>query len=170
MAKRKQKNKLGFKGQLLLTVAIITSAVFVATAIFLIVAMIPTFVAMIADKSKERLKSFTIGFMNFAGSFPFLMDLVTTNHTIDYAFTLVAQPATIVIIYASAGIGYLINWAVVGIVAGIMVQKAEKRLNYIEDRKAELKEQWGPEVTGDMKLDSDGFPIETDSIQSPNKI
>ena len=48
-----------------------------------------------------------------------------------------------------------------------MVQKAEKRVNAIEDRKAALKEQWGPEVTGDVKLDEDGFPIEMDSIRPP---
>ena len=131
------------------------------------IAMAPTFVAAISDRSKEKLRSFSIAFLNFAGAFPFLLDLVTTNHTIDFALKTVSQPATIVIIYASAGIGYLINWAVVGIVANIMVQKAEKRVNAIEDRKAALKEQWGPEVTGDVKLDEDGFPIEMDSIRPP---
>jgi hypothetical protein len=160
MARKKtKKQKLGFKGQMLLSVAIIGAAIFIASAVFLIIAMIPTFVTLIADRSKERLKSYTIGFMNFAGAFPFWLDLVTTNHTVDYAINLATQPATIVVIYAAAAIGYLINWSIVGIVANIMVQKADKRVNVIEDRKLELKQRWGEEVAGDIRLDKDGFPI-----------
>ena len=144
----------------MLSVAIITSVVFMASAVLLLIAMIPTFVAMIADRSKEGLKSFTIGFMNFAGCFPFWIDLVVTQHTIDYALSLIAQPATVVVIYAAAGIGYLINWAVVGIVASIMIQKADKRINFIEERKHDLVERWGQEVTGELRLDEEGFPVE----------
>ena len=153
----------------MLSVAIITSVVFMASAVLLLIAMIPTFVAMIADRSKEGLKSFTIGFMNFAGCFPFWIDLVVTQHTIDYALSLIAQPATVVVIYAAAGIGYLINWAVVGIVASIMIQKADKRINFIEERKHDLVERWGQEVTGELRLDEEGFPVETDHIKPPTK-
>jgi hypothetical protein len=160
MARKKtKKQKLGLKGQMLLSVAIIGAAIFIASAVFLIIAMTPTLVTLIADRSKERLKSYTIGFMNFAGAFPFWLDLVTTNHKIDYAINLATQPATIVVIYAAAAIGYLINWSIVGIVANVMVQKANKRVNVIEDRKLELKQRWGDEVTGDIRLDKDGFPI-----------
>ncbi len=165
--RRKKKSKIGLKGTILLCVVIMMGMVFMGGAVFLLIAMAPSFVAVISDRSKDRLRSFSICFMNFAGAFPFLLDVITTNQSIDYALNAISQPATVVIIYASAGIGYLINWAVVGIVANMMVQKAKKRLNTIEERKATLREQWGPEVTGEMKLDSDGFPIEPENIQNP---
>jgi|TARA_R110000868_G_scaffold358056_1_gene619587 hypothetical protein len=167
--KNKKKNKLGLKGQILLSMVIITATIFMASAVFLLIAMIPTFVALIADNSKERLKSYTIGFLNFAGAFPFLLDLITTNHTIDYALIIASDPLTISIIYAAAAVGYLINWAIVGITANIMVQKGQKRLNHIDDRIAALKERWGEEVTGEIRLDAEGFPIEADALRAPDK-
>lgn len=166
---KKKKNKLGLRGQILLAMAIITATIFIASAVFLLIAMIPTFVALIADRSKERLKSYTVGFLNFAGSFPFLLDVITTDHSIDYALMVASTPLTIAIIYAAAAVGYMINWAVVGITANIMVQKGKKRLNQIEERKAKLKERWGTEVNGEAQLDEDGFPLEMGALRSPNK-
>ena len=165
----KKKHKLGLKGQILLCMAIITSTIFIASAVFLLIAMIPTFVALIVDRSKERLKSYTIGFLNFAGAFPFLMDIITPEHTIDYAIIIASQPLTIAIIYAAAAMGHLINWAVVGIIANILVQKGQKRLSTIQKRQATLKERWGPEVTGELDLDEDGFPLEMEAARAPAK-
>jgi len=167
--KNKKRHKLGLKGQILLAMAIVTATIFIASAVFLMIAMVPTFVSLIVDRSKERLKSYTVGFLNFAGAFPFLLDIITTNHTIDYALIIATQPLTIAIIYAAAATGHLINWAVVGIIANILVQKGQKRLSVIMKRKATLKERWGEEVTGELELDADGFPLEMEAIRSPAK-
>jgi hypothetical protein len=62
--------------------------------------------------------------------------------------------------YSAAGIGYMIDWALSGIVATIMIQRSSGRLKAIRTRQDEMVERWGREVTGEMVLDSEGFPLD----------
>ncbi len=155
----RKKKKIGFKGQLLVVALFLGAFVFLPTTIMLVVGMLPTFVAGIVDKTKEKVKALTVGFMNFAGCFPFWLEMVTTSHTREVAVGFISQPMTLVIMYSAAAMGYMIEWAVTGIVSNVMVQKGERRLDYIDKRFEELERKWGREVVGDFQLDEDGFPL-----------
>ena len=102
----------------------------------------------------------TVGAMNLCGCVPFLMDLWTTSHTAEFAIGLIADPRTIIVMYAAAGIGYMVDWALSGIIATIMIQRATSRLDAIRVRQDEMIVRWGREVTGEILLDSEGFPVE----------
>ena len=73
---------------------------------------------------------------------------------------LITDPRTIIVMYSAAGIGYMIDWALSGIIATIMMQRATSRLKAIRERQEEMVVRWGPEVTGELLLDSEGFPLE----------
>jgi hypothetical protein len=62
--------------------------------------------------------------------------------------------------YMSAAVGYLIEWSVTGMVVIFMTEKGKARLEEIAKRQKELVRKWGPEVTGELKLGPDGFPLE----------
>ncbi len=159
MAKARKK-KLSAKGRLLLIVFVLTAFVFNATTILLFLGMMPTIAARLVDRTPERTKVLTVGFMNFAGCFPFWFQLVQKGHTLGAVLEIMSKPLTIVIIYSTALVGYLIEWGVVGFIASIMVQKAKQRLVNIKKIQEELVKKWGPEVTGDLPLDPQGFVIE----------
>lgn len=160
MARKKKKSHV--KGQLLGVVGLIAAIVFMPTTIVLIMGMIPTIVAAVIDRSGKGTKALTVGSMNVAGCSPFLIDLWTKGHTPEMAVSIITDPRTIIVIYSAAGIGYLINWAVAGIVGTIMVERGKIRIKDIKKRQAALVERWGKEVTGDIPLDAYGFPLEDD--------
>lgn len=163
MAKTKnkiRKRRGGIRGQLLSLFAFITAVVFMPTTILLFIGMLPTLVAGLVDRTGKGTKALTVGSMNLAGCAPFLFDLWKRGQTADNALMIITDPRTIIVVYCAAGIGYLIDWAMSGIVATIMIQRSGFRLKEIKNRQATLVERWGPEVTGNMPLDAEGFPLD----------
>lgn len=158
MAKRKNKKVSGFAAQILLIALIMTGVLFVAQAVILVIGMIPTIVAAIVDRTEGRMRAMTIGAINFAGCAPFMIEIFKKGNNVETAMTYVLEPRTIVVIYFAAGMGYLIDWAMTGIVSSMMVQKAKTRLKEIQKLQKDLTDRWGMEVTGTIPLDEFGFP------------
>ena len=103
----------------------------------------------------------TVGAMNMAGCAPFVMSLWAVANTPEYALRIITDPVAIIVMYSAAGLGYLIDWSMTGIVATFLTQKGKARVQDIEKLQAALVERWGPEVTGEIPIDSEGFPLET---------
>lgn len=165
MAKKKQ----DWRTKFLLVFVLFLCVLFSSTAVLLFFGMLPTIVAYFVDRSKEKLKPLTVGAMNFAGCFPFVMELWTvSDHSIEAAMELVREPKTIIIIYMAAVIGYLIDWAMSGLVAKIVQQKARIRLKEIKSLQESLIERWGEKVTGHIPIDEDGFPIDKTTAGEEN--
>lgn len=158
MAAKKRKKKAGIKTQVFLIMGIIMSVMFSSMAIIAAVGMIPTLVAIIVDRTEGRLRAMTVGALNFAGCAPFMIEVFKHGNNIQTAITYILQPRTIVVMYFAAGMGYLIDWAMTGIVSSIMVQRTKARLKDIGKQQKELTDRWGVEVTGTVPLDEFGFP------------
>lgn len=142
-----------------MVVLCLMSAVFVASTFLLFIGMLPTLVSFYVDRTKQKSRVVTVGALNLAGCTPFLYELWGAGHTLDYSIYLITSPQTIVVVYAAAGVGYLLDWALSGIVSSILHQKGVTRHKQIQKRKKDLIERWGPEVTGEYPLDQDGFPL-----------
>lgn len=144
---------------------LISGAVFMPSAVILCIGMLPTVAAGLSDRIRGETRALTVGAMNLAGCTPFLLQLWSTEHKLDNAFAIITDPRTIIVIYSAAGVGWIIDWAMAGIVATIMQQRGAARLQAIKERQEALVARWGPEVTGDLPLDAYGFPAE----ESDNK-
>lgn len=165
MAKKKKKAGGGRRGgtmglRIMAVAGLATAFVFMATTALLCIAMLPTLAAGLSDRIRGETRALTIGAMNIAGTTPFLLDLWSTGHNLDNALSIITDPRTIIVVYSAAGVGWIIDWAVAGMVATMMQQGGVKRLKDIKERQAALVERWGPEVTGDLPLDPYGFPVE----------
>jgi hypothetical protein len=157
MAKKKVKSGSGWQLHLLLVMGLLSAVVFSAMAILLVVGMIPTIVAALADRTKYRLRTWTIGAMNLAGCVPFLLEIGKKGASIEIALEYISNPRTIVVMYFAAAMGYVIDWAVTSLVASFMIQRGKGRQTDIEKQQKLLVERWGPEVTGEVPLDESGF-------------
>ncbi len=164
MAKRKPKRRKGKKQSrwlhTMLVGLILLSIVFLSSAVVLFIGLLPMFVAFFVDRSKKKTKAITVGAMNIAGCVPFLMELWTSGGTMETALSIIFDPMAIIVIYAAAGIGYLIDWTATIMIANLLYQRGVARKDTIEKRQKELIERWGEEVNGKVALDHDGFPIE----------
>lgn len=137
----------------------ILAVVFVPTTVMLTIGMLPAIVASLVDRTKERTLGLTVGAMNLAGCVPFVIDLWTSQHSIDRSVEILSDPLTIVVMYMAAGVGYVIDWALTGIVAVFLTENGKARLESIDQRQKQLVARWGAEVSGDVSLGPDGFPV-----------
>jgi hypothetical protein len=145
------------------TVAILVLAiVFLPSSLLLMIGMMPSLTVIFVDPARARTKVVTVGVMNLAGCVPFLLDLWTQGHSIDQALSIVADPMAIIVMYSAAAIGYLLDWSLSAIVAGILYQRGQARVVAIRKRQEELVARWGVEVTGHLALDEHGFASESD--------
>lgn len=162
----KKKSKVGnrkAKLHIFLVMSILLAAVFLPTSFLLMIGLAPMAAAFFVDRTKKKIKVITVGSMNLAGCMPFLLELWTTDHSLEKSFAIVTDPMTIIVIYSAAGVGYVIHWAMTMIVASILYQRSSSRKKAIEKRQDELVERWGEEVTGKIPLDHEGFPLEQSS-------
>jgi len=158
--KAKAKKKMSLQGRVLLIVFMLTALVFYKITILLLIGMLPTIAVRLVDKTPDRTKVLTVGFMNFAGCFPYCLQIFDKAHQSANVLFVLANPLNIVIMYAAAVLGYIIEWGIVGFVATIMVQRGRQRLVDIKKTQENIVKKWGPEVTGDMQLDAQGFAID----------
>jgi hypothetical protein len=145
--------------RMIFVVSIIMAAVFLPSSVLLFVGMMPTLVAALTDWGPRRTRAITVGAMNLAGCSPFLFQLWSQGHTFEASVDIFTNPETIVVMYGAAAIGYLIDWTVSGLVAGIVYQQGLARKKAIKKRHTDLVDRWGPEVTGEMPLDPEGFSL-----------
>ena len=134
-----------------------------STALIFFIGLLPMFVAFFVDRSKKKTKAITVGAMNIAGCAPFIMELWQGDPSMEKAVSIIADPMAIIVIYSAAGIGYIIDWAMSLLVASVLYQRGASRKKAIEERQKELIERWGEEVTGQIPLDHEGFPVDPES-------
>jgi hypothetical protein len=162
--KKKEKAKMGWRGQILLIAGVLTAAVFLPSTFLLLIGMIPTPFAVFVDRTRGKNKVLTVGAMNLAGCSPFLFELWTTDHSFAKSAEIVTDPFAIVVMWSAAAVGYIINWAMTGIVTATIYQRGQARQKAIQKRQQELVERWGQEVTGNLPLDPHGFPVQQENL------
>jgi hypothetical protein len=163
--KKKNRKKLGWQAILFLILSLLMAIVFLPTTAMLCVGMLPTVVCGLVDKTKGMVRTMSVGSMNLAGCVPFIIELWAKGHSFEVTFEYLIQPRTIIVMYFSAAMGYLIDWAMTGIVCAIMVEKAKGRIKDIEKQHLALMERWGEEVNGKIPLDPEGFPLEPQVLE-----
>lgn len=161
MAKKKQKKPRSFKAQIFLIVGIITAAVFLPTTALLVVGMLPTCAAFLVDRTKKKATMVTVGAMNLAGCTPFLLELWHESYSFEKSISIIVNPYALFVMYIAAAMGWLIDWAVSGLVANLLYQRGLARQRAIQARQKQLVERWGEEVTGSIPLDMNGFPLKS---------
>lgn len=156
MAKRKSK-KGSLAATLLILGLLLCGIVFSSVVVILVIGMLPTVVAAIVDTSKGHLRTLTVGSLNFAGCSPYMIDVWKRGGDINTAIDTITDPQAMVVMFFAAGMGYMVDWAMTGIVSSVMVQRAKGRLKEISQHQKILTERWGVEVSGSVPLDEYGF-------------
>ncbi|NQW10619.1 MAG: hypothetical protein HQ481_12155 [Alphaproteobacteria bacterium] len=132
-------------------------AVFTLPTVMLLgVGMLPTLVAMLTDRRKEKYATLCVGCMNFTGVLPFMIVLWSEDHSYEKAFSLIADPFTWLVMFGAAALGWAIFFVAPGIVGMFIGMRAEQRIQRLRHRQRELVEEWGPGVAGGNKRESGG--------------
>ena len=131
---------------LYMLLAIPIGAMIVPTVIVLSVALVPTAVAFIMERKKGWYGGLTVGAMNLAGAFPYLMDLWFKGHTVDNATGIITSVLAWASFYGSAAIGWAIYAVTPNVVSSFMAMTAGRQITTLRARQRELVQTWGPDV------------------------
>ncbi len=115
--------------------------------------LLPTLVALVTDADEKRSSLATIGYLNFAGVLPFLVELWQKGQTMEAAWAIVRDPFSWVVMFGAAGVGHLILYTVPAIVASMVLMKQESRLRTLREGIAQLEAIWGADVTNALPLE-----------------
>jgi hypothetical protein len=143
-------------GKQILFVVMMMLIIIWPTACLLLPAMLPTLVALVTDRDREKALALTIGATNFAGILPFILQLWQMGQIFDNALKLMHNPMTWFFPLAGAGVGYVIYTIVPGFVATVMAGTAGGRVARMLSNQEELKRIWGPDVATDKQFDAYG--------------
>ena len=161
---KQEKSEATWKGRLFTVMGLIMAAIFMPTTVLLCIGMLPTFVVLFIDRSRKKSQVLTIGAMNLAGCSMFMFELWSMGNSFEDSFNILVNPIAVVVMYSAAAAGYLIDWAMIGIVSGVLYQRSVARQKAIKKEQEDLIERWGEEVTGKLKLDEHGFVLEGEKV------
>lgn len=115
---------------------------------FIIVAlgMMPTGVAYVVDRTKEKYAAFCVGSANFCGVFPFILEVWAGDHTPTQAFQILGNVFKLFIMYGAASFGWLLYAMIPPIVSAILVMVAERRVAELRTIQEALVNEWGPDI------------------------
>jgi len=120
--------------------------IFFPYTIVLFGGMIPSFVALMADREKQKLTALTVASLNFAAVMPMLVSLWSKGSDMDSAATLLSNPLNWILMFTGAGAGWVLALIVPQLITSVIVMRERRRLTDIRRRQQELVTEWGPEV------------------------
>lgn len=157
---KKRSSAMGVRITFLLLLFFLASLLYLPTTIVFFFGMMPTWALYATDTGKSKMKTLAVGLLNFSGCSYVLMQLWTNSHTLDYAMNLMLKPESLIVMYVSAGAGYLIQSTISKVVASIVLEQTKSKAARIAKKQELLEQRWGYEVSGKVALDAYGFPIE----------
>ncbi len=135
------------KHQLVLTtVCVALLAAALPTALMLAISLLPMICAFAIDRTPGRYATISVGMLNFAGTWPFLIKLWTSGHTVVNAMKIVLDPFAWLVIYSAAAVGWLLYFSFPSCVSLCMSMFAGHRITQLRQNQKKLIEEWGPEV------------------------
>jgi len=144
---RGPRRRRGAGGLLVLLLFLIpAAALFMPTALIVLVGMVPTLVALIVDRDPEKFAAITVGPINFCGVLPAALALWQGQHSVDRASAILSDPNTWLIMYGAAAAGWLIYFTVPPAVGAFIAHRNEVEIKRLTDHQERLVEEWGPEV------------------------
>jgi hypothetical protein len=133
---------------LLLLVLLGIALFFLAAPLFIVfvIGMVPTVVAFVCDRDREKFSAIAIGAGNLAGVVPFLISLAIDGPTLARARQAVTDVFTLAVMCGGAGAGWLVVTVLPSVVAVYMNVMTEARIQRLRKHQRTLVEEWGNEV------------------------
>jgi hypothetical protein len=128
-------------------------AVFAApTCVLLAFGMVPSIVAYVAERGKRPMLAFTIAPLNLAGLMPYLLELWTGHDQMPTVVHLLTNVYVWLVIYLSAGAGWLVFMGMPQVVTFVMQRSLDGRKEELKTLQSKLRADWGSEVGGGEDL------------------
>jgi len=132
----------------MVAVFIVGAFIFKMSFVFFFIGMIPAFVAYVVDNDKHKYIFSTVFALNFAGVFPFMMDILWHGGHFDAVQNKLSDMVVWFAMYGSAGLGWALVWLSPIIAAATLEGLYRGRILHLETLQKKAVEEWGEEVKG----------------------
>jgi len=132
-------------------IAAVVLFAFYESIVLLLIGMAPTGVAMLFDRSPSRNQTRTVGYLNFAGCLPWVIDYWLVGGDFARVFDIFADPMALFVMYSSAALGWLLFFAIRPVVGSYLAVSADLREKQIGRVQQKMEEEWGPEIRKDAE-------------------
>ena len=159
----KQGGTAGKAGLWLWVVGIIIILIILSkeTMIILGLGFLPTAVAWLCDRSKEKFATFCVGGLNTCGVFPYLLKLWVDDYSWSTAMNIVSDVFALAVMYAAAGFGWALFLSIPPVVAAFLNVIAQQRVAYLRTVQKAITDEWGHSVTDDQQQSAQSGISET---------
>lgn len=128
---------------------------FYQSIVLIVIGMAPTVAAFSIDRSPQRNQAKTVGYLNFAGCLPWVIEYWLVGGGFQKVFDIVGDPFTLFVMYSAAACGWLMYFAIRPVVGSYLVVAADLKERQLRRRQTELVEDWGEEVRKNADGDGD---------------
>lgn len=127
---------------------------FYESIVLLLIGMFPTGIALLLDRSPQKDQARAIGYLNFAGCVPWVVDFWMGDGGFEKVFDIVGDPIILAIMYTAAGVGWGLCFVVRPFVGTYLRMSADFRESQVRKRQEALIGVWGEEVTEEIDEES----------------
>ena len=116
------------------------------TVMLVFFGLLPSIVAWIVDRTEQKYATACVFGLNFAGLFPFLLEIWFEDHSLDAAMRIMTDVFDLLVIYGAAGFGVMLYMALPPFVTTFLSVMSEHRVTVLKDNQANIIEEWGEGV------------------------
>jgi hypothetical protein len=119
---------------------------FYESIVLLVIGMLPTGIALALDRSRHKDQARSVGYLNFAGCLPWVVDFWMSGGNLERVFEIVGDPLVLAVMYTAAATGWALCFIIRPFVATYLAVAVDYREGQVKKRQNELAAEWGDEV------------------------
>ncbi|HUZ73608.1 MAG TPA: hypothetical protein VMU87_11530 [Stellaceae bacterium] len=131
-------------------IVVFVAAFLAATALpfcaLFVVGMVPSAVAAVIDRHRDRYLTAAVALLNLAGMVIPTLTLLKLGASLAGALQVLGDPRNWLIIYSTAGVGWMLHAGMPALARVIVDLRAEREERRLERRAEQLTEEWGAGV------------------------
>jgi len=129
-----------------------------ATLMVAVFGLLPAIVAWTVDRSKEKAAAYSVGCLNLAGVFPYLLPVWFAGDGIGAAMNILTDTLALAVMYGAAACGWVLFLSLPPAVWAVQKAIAERRATELKADQERLVQQWGEKVAERSNPASPGNP------------
>ncbi len=114
--------------------------------------MVPTIVAFVIDRSKQKSATFCVGGMNFCGVFYNLLELWSGFNTWNQAVSILTDVFAQAIMFSAAAFGWMLYISVPPVVIAFLTVMLQHKVAQLRAAQKEIIDEWGEDVAASPNM------------------
>ncbi|HEY9081555.1 hypothetical protein [Magnetovibrio sp.] len=122
------------------------------TMVVLCLGMLPTLVALLTDRSKQKSNSLCVGSINFIGVFPYIMGLWSGINDFNASLVIISDFFNLLVMYSAAAFGWFLFLTMPSIISSFVLVLQQRKVAQLRGEQKDLIDEWGAEVAAIVEV------------------